>query len=177
MLQHRERYNPNKGSKPSGFYLEKLVNSFTKWLCDICKIYFIFQMNTYENVSSWIVSLTVCRCVIHFKIGTHIFLKTTVYTLFVIYPIKKNISIQGLNEALGVCVGAEGAEYDNLEETNIGKMDNLFKTESETSGKEAENYKFAICQKMYIDNKELCDDAENKESKEDSENNSGPYCQ
>ena len=32
--QHRERYSPNKGSKPSGFCSEKPVNSFTKWICD-----------------------------------------------------------------------------------------------------------------------------------------------
>ena len=56
-----------------------------------------------------------------------------------------------MKEALGVGIGAEGAEYDDLEEGSIGKMDNLFETESETSDKEAENYKFAICQKMYID--------------------------
>ena len=34
-------------------------------------------------------------------------------------------------------------------------MENLFETESETSDNEAENYKCAICQKMYIDNTEL----------------------
>ena len=34
-------------------------------------------------------------------------------------------------------------------------MDNLFETESETSNKEADNYKCAFCQKMYIDNTEL----------------------
>ena len=34
---------------------------------------------------------------------------------------------------------AEGAEYDDLEEANIGKMYDLFKTESGTSNKEAEN--------------------------------------
>ena len=34
-------------------------------------------------------------------------------------------------------------------------MENLFKTESETSDKEAENYKCVFCQKMYIDNTEL----------------------
>ena len=88
----------------------------------------------------------------------------------------KNISIQGLKEALSVGVGAEGAEYDDLEEANIGKMDNLFETESETSDKEAENYKRAICQKMYIDNIELCDVEENNESEEDRENDSCPYC-
>ena len=47
-----------------------------------------------------------------------------------------------------------------------------FETESETSDKEAENYKCAICQKMYIDKTELiehvelCDVEENKESEE-----------
>ena len=62
-------------------------------------------------------------------------------------------------------------------------MDNLFETESETSKQEAENYKCAICQKMYIDNTELiehvelCDVEENNESEEDRENNSCPYCQ
>ena len=34
-------------------------------------------------------------------------------------------------------------------------MDNLFKTESETSDKEADNYKCVFCKKMYIDNTEL----------------------
>ena len=62
-------------------------------------------------------------------------------------------------------------------------MDDLFEIESETRDKEAENYKCAICQKMYIDNTELikhvelCDVEENKESKEDRENISTPYCQ
>ena len=61
-------------------------------------------------------------------------------------------------------------------------MDDLFETESETSDKEAENYKCAICQKMYIDNTELikhmelCDVEENKEPEEDGENISFPYC-
>ena len=87
---------------------------------------------------------------------------------------KKNISIKVLKEALGVKYDAEGAEYDDLEEANIGKMDNLFETESETSNKEAENYKCAICQKMYIDNTELCDVEENRESEEDKENDSCP---
>ena len=90
---------------------------------------------------------------------------------------RKNISIQGLKEALGVGVGAEGAEYDDLEEENIGKMDSLSETELETSDKEAENYKCAICQKVYFDNTELCDVEENKESEEDRENDSCPYCQ
>ena len=51
-------------------------------------------------------------------------------------------------------------------------MDDLFETESKTSD-----------QKMYIDNtelikqNELCDVEENKESEEDWENNSCPYCQ
>ena len=51
-------------------------------------------------------------------------------------------------------------------------MDDLFKTELETSDKEAENYKCAIFQKMYIDNTELiehvelCDVEENKEDRE-----------
>ena len=62
-------------------------------------------------------------------------------------------------------------------------MDDLFEIESETRDKEAENYKCAICQKMYIDNTELikhvelCDVEENKESEEDRENISTPYCQ
>ena len=62
-------------------------------------------------------------------------------------------------------------------------MDNLFVTESETSDKEAENYKCAICQKMYIDNTKLiehvklCDVDENKESEEDRKNVSCPYWQ
>ena len=34
-------------------------------------------------------------------------------------------------------------------------MDKLFETESETSDKEADNYKCAFCKKMYIDNTEL----------------------
>ena len=62
-------------------------------------------------------------------------------------------------------------------------MDDLFETESETSGKEVDNYKCVFCQKMYIDNTELiehvelCDVEENKESEEDGENVSCPYCQ
>ena len=62
-------------------------------------------------------------------------------------------------------------------------MDELFETDSETSDKEADNYKCTICQKMYIDNTELiehvelCDDEENKESKEDRENVCRPYFQ
>ena len=62
-------------------------------------------------------------------------------------------------------------------------MDHLFETESETSDKEADNYKCIFFQKMYIDNKELikhdelCDIEENKESEEDGENNPCPYCQ
>ena len=39
-------------------------------------------------------------------------------------------------------------------------MDNLFETESETSDKEAGNYKCGICQKMYIDNTELIEHVE-----------------
>ena len=62
-------------------------------------------------------------------------------------------------------------------------MDDLFETESETSDKEADNYKCAFCQKMHIDNTkliehvELCDIEKNKESEEDRENVSCPYCQ
>ena len=53
----------------------------------------------------------------------------------------------------------------------------------ETSDKEAEKCKCAICQKMYIDNTELiehvelCDVEENKKSEEDREYVSCPYCQ
>ena len=99
-----------------------------------------------------------------------------------IYLIKKTSSSKVLKEALGVKDDAEGAEYDDLEETNIGKMDNLFETESETSDMETENYKCAICQKMSIDNTELiehvelCDVEENKDPEEDRENFSCPYC-
>ena len=95
------------------------------------------------------------------------------------YLIKKNIPIKVLKEAFGVKDDAEGAEYDDLEEANIGKMDDLFKTELETSDKEAENYKCAICPKMCIDNTELiehvelCDVEENKESEEDREVHGG----
>ena len=62
-------------------------------------------------------------------------------------------------------------------------MDDLFETELETCDKVAENYKCAICKKMYINNTELiehvelCDVEENKESEEDRENVSCPYCQ
>ena len=62
-------------------------------------------------------------------------------------------------------------------------MDDLFETDLETRDKEAENYKFVICQKMYIDNTrliehiDLYDVVENKESEEDRENVSCPYCQ
>ena len=55
---------------------------------------------------------------------------------------------------------AEGAEYNDQEEANIGKMDDLFETESETSDKEADDYKCAIGQKMYIDNMELIEHVE-----------------
>ena len=66
---------------------------------------------------------------------------------------KKNICLKVLKEALGVKDDAEGAEYDDLEEeANIGKIDDLFETESETSDKEADNYKCISFQKMYIDN-------------------------
>ena len=41
-------------------------------------------------------------------------LKTTVQPTFVIYLIKKNISIQVLKEALGVKDDVEGAVYDDL---------------------------------------------------------------
>ena len=60
-------------------------------------------------------------------------------------------------------------------------MGDLFETDSETSDKEAENYKWFIWQKMYIDNTELiehlelCDVEENKESEEDRENVSCPF--
>ena len=97
--------------------------------------------------------------------------------------IKKNISIKVLKEDFGVTDDAEGAEYYDLEEANIGKMDKLFETELETSDKEADNYKCAFCQKMYIDNTELiehvelCDVDETKESEEDGENVSYLYCQ
>ena len=88
-----------------------------------------------------------------------------------------------MKEDFGVKDDAEGEEYDDLEKANISKMDGLFETESETSNKEAENYKCAICQKMYIDNTELIehvelwDVEENKESEEDREKVSCPYCQ
>ena len=49
---------------------------------------------------------------------------------FVIYIIKKNIFIKVLKEAHSVKDDSEGAEYDDLTEANIGKMDNLFETES-----------------------------------------------
>ena len=72
---------------------------------------------------------------------------------------------------------------DGLEEANICKMEKLFETESETSDKEADNYKCVFCKKMYINNTkliehvELCDVEENKESEEDRENVSCPYWQ
>ena len=62
-------------------------------------------------------------------------------------------------------------------------MDDLSETDSETSNKEAENYKCAISHKMNIDiielieHVELCDVGKNKESEEDSKNVSCPYCQ
>ena len=62
-------------------------------------------------------------------------------------------------------------------------MDDLFETESESSNKEADNYKCIFFQKMYIEitelikHDELCDVEENKESEEDRENNSFPYSQ
>ena len=65
----------------------------------------------------------------------------------VIYLIKKNISIKVLEEALGVKDDAEGAEYDYLEEANIGKMDDLFETESLVS--------CPYCQELFSNNKEV----------------------
>ena len=62
-------------------------------------------------------------------------------------------------------------------------MGDIFETELETSDKEAENYKCAICRKMYIDNTELiehmelCDVEKNKDSGEDRDNVYCPYCQ
>ena len=67
------------------------------------------------------------RCLIYLKIGTH--LK------------KKNISTKVWKETFGVKDDAEGAEYDDLEEANIGKMDDLFERELETGNKEAEKFK------------------------------------
>ena len=93
------------------------------------------------------------------------------------------MSIKVLKEALRVKYDAEGAEYDDPEEANIGKMYDLFETDSETSDQEAENYKCVICQKMYINNTEmiehveLCDVEENKESEVDRKNVSCPDCQ
>ena len=61
-------------------------------------------------------------------------------------------------------------------------MDDLFEIESKTRDMEAKNYKCAICRKMYIDNTELIvhvelrDVEESKESEEDRENVSCPYC-
>ena len=52
---------------------------------------------------------------------------------------KKNIAVKVLKESHGVKDDNVGAEYDDLEEVNIGKMFNLFETESETSDKEADN--------------------------------------
>ena len=63
----------------------------------------------------------------------------------------------------------------------MGKMDNLFETVSETSDKEAENYKRVFCQKMNIDHTEqikhmeLCNVEEHKDSEEDGEKVSNPY--
>ena len=85
----------------------------------------LVQMKTWENVFSWIFSVTVGRCLIHFKIVTHFFFKQQFNLIFFIYLIKKNISIKVLKEALGVKDYAEGAEYDDLEEANIGTMYNL----------------------------------------------------
>ena len=51
--QHRERYILNRGSKPSGFYSQKLVNSFTKWFCDRSYFYFYFY-SIYSVPCSWL---------------------------------------------------------------------------------------------------------------------------
>ena len=67
------------------------------------------------------------------------------FNFFVIYLITKNISIKVLKEALGVKDDAEGSECGDLEEANIGKMDDLFETESEISYNKADNYKYAFC--------------------------------
>ena len=68
------------------------------------------------------------------------FLKQKLTIILLSTSSRKNFSIKVLKEALGVKDDAEGAEYDDLEEANIGKMDNLFETKSETSDKEADNY-------------------------------------
>ena len=60
-------------------------------------------------------------------------------------------------------------------------MDDLFESVQETSDKEAENYKCAICQNIdnteLIEHLEMCDVEQKKESEEDKENVSCPYCQ
>ena len=76
-----------------------------------------------------------------------------------------------MKEALGVTDDVYRAEYDDLEEAKA-KMDNLFETESDTSVKEADNYKCVFCKKMYIDNIELINHVENKESEEELFSNS-----
>lgn len=94
--------------------------------------------------------------------------------------IKKNNSIEVLKEALDVKDDAEGGEFDDIEEANIAKMDDLYETESETSDEEADNYKCAFCHKMFMDKTELMKHVEmcdNMESEEDSEYFSCPYCQ
>ena len=102
---------------------------------------------------------------------------------FCYLPHQNNISIKVLKDAFGVKYEAEGTEYDDLEEVNIRKMDDLSETDLETSNKEAENYKCAISHKMYINNieliehVELCDVEKNKESEEDSKHGFCPYCQ
>ena len=70
--QHREKYIPNKGSKPSGFYLEKpvniLQNGFVIFFC-------ILDENLWNCSFFWIFSMTVFKCLTHFKIENNIFLK------------------------------------------------------------------------------------------------------
>ena len=56
-----------------------------------------------------------------------------------------------MNEAPGAKDDVERPEYDDLEEANIAKMNNLYETESETNDEEADSYNCAFCQKMYID--------------------------
>ena len=74
MWQHRERYNRNKSSKPSGFYLEKPVNILPNGFVTDVRFILYFR---WIHKKMFFPEYSVCRCLIHFKIGTNIFLKTT----------------------------------------------------------------------------------------------------
>jgi hypothetical protein len=57
------------------------------------------------------------------------FIENNSLTKFCYLPHQEKNSIKVLKEGLGVKYDVEGAEYDDIEEANIGKMNKLFETE------------------------------------------------